>query len=57
MKTAAECLAKAADLVELARTCGDEISRVAYLDAADGWRRIALLARQQEVWDEARPGG
>jgi hypothetical protein len=55
MKTAVECLAKADELDALARDCSNPNSRVDYGRTADGWRRTALLARQQEVWAEAHP--
>jgi hypothetical protein len=55
MKNAAECLAKAEELAARARDCPDGVARDGYLAAADGWRRTALLARQQEVWAEAHP--
>jgi hypothetical protein len=55
MKTAAECLAKADENDALARDCPDGFTRDAYRNTADGWRRTALLARQQEAWTEAHP--
>lgn len=55
MKTAIECLAEAERLDVLARGSTDPQVRVGYGRTADGWRRTALLARQQEVWAEAHP--
>jgi hypothetical protein len=55
MKTAADCLAKADEIDALARDCQDGFARDAYLSAADGWRRTALLARHQEAWAAAHP--
>jgi hypothetical protein len=55
MKTALECLSEAERLAALARDCPDGIAREGYLTAADGWRRTALLARQQEAWAGAHP--
>ncbi len=55
MKTVAECLAKADENDALARVAPDGIMRDSYLSTADGWRRTALLARQQEAWAEAHP--
>lgn len=55
MMTAAECLVKADENDALARDCPDGFAREAYLNTADGWRRTALLARQQEAWAEAHP--
>jgi hypothetical protein len=50
MKTSVECLAKAAELDALARGCPDGPVRDGYSGAADGWRRTAILAQQQEKW-------
>ena len=55
MKTAAECLAKADENDALARNSPDGFARDEFLNTADGWRRTALLARQQEAWAEAHP--
>jgi hypothetical protein len=55
MKTAAECLIKADENDRFARDCPDGFERDAFLNTADGWRRTALLARQQETWAAANP--
>jgi hypothetical protein len=55
MKTAAECLARADENDAWARDCPDGFERYAFLNTADGWRRTALLARQQEAWAAAHP--
>lgn len=55
MKTAAECLAKADELAARAQGCPDDVAREGFLSAAEGWRRTALLARHQEVWEAAIP--
>jgi hypothetical protein len=55
MKTAAENLAEAERLGALGHKCPDPHLRVEIGRTADGWRRTALLARQQEAWAEAHP--
>jgi len=53
MRTAAQCLARAEENDALAKASPDGIMRDSYRCTADGWRRTALLARQQEVWAAA----
>ncbi len=55
MKTAVECLALADKNDALARDCPEGFVRDAFRSTADGWRRTALLARQQEAWEQAHP--
>ena len=56
MKTSAECLAMADENEALARGSPDGIIRDAYRSTAMGWRRTALLARQQQAWEQTHPG-
>jgi hypothetical protein len=56
MLTALECMAKAEELDALAGACPEGAVRHSYYQTADGWRRAAILARQQEVWDASQPG-
>ena len=58
MMSSLECLAQADRLDEQARQCGSEKERAALTETAIGWRRIAILARQQEAWEaENHPAG
>jgi hypothetical protein len=57
MKTAAECLAKAEENDAAARGASWGFAREEFIRTADGWRKVALLARQQEVWEQAHPDG
>ncbi len=50
MMTAAECLAKAAELDAMARNCPDEHDREGFARTARGWRSNAIVARHQEAW-------
>lgn len=52
MKTVAECLAKASELDELALHHVDPVLRAACVGTANGWRSAAIMAREQEAWDE-----
>jgi len=55
MLTSVECLAKADELDVLAMRCFTEQARDAYTETARGWRATAVLARQQEVFEEVHP--
>jgi len=50
MLSSAECLAKAKQLEDLARTCANKVDRDSCLETAAGWRKSAGLALHQEVW-------
>jgi len=50
MKTAAECLARAAELDALSALPETHLGREEYANLALHWRKAALLARQQEAW-------
>ena len=56
MMTAAQCLVKASESDELARRHLDPVLREACVGTANGWRKVAVLAREQEAWAEAHPG-
>jgi len=47
MMTSLECLAKADQLDSIARGCGHQSDREASTEVALGWRRNAVVARQQ----------
>ena len=50
MRTPEQCLAKAADLEQEARTSKSEVRRQAFLELADQWRRLAAdQARTRNV--------
>ena len=49
MMTSVECLAKAAELDATALLCRNQGDRDGYTRTANGWRRNALMARQQEA--------
>lgn len=53
MLSSRECLEQADILEERARHCADEKGQAAFLETAQGWRNIALLACQQEAWEAA----
>jgi hypothetical protein len=53
MMTSIECLAKAAELDAAARLCPRDSDRMGYTQTADGWRRTAVMAQRQEVWEAA----
>lgn len=57
MMTAAQCLMKASESDHLARRYLDPSLREACIETANGWRRVAVMARQQEAWDAAHPNG
>jgi len=48
MMTSIECLAKADALDAMANSCPEGNSRDSFFRTAEGWRRAAILARQQE---------
>ncbi len=54
MMTPAECLAKAADLDRLGRECVTQEGRQAFAQLVQGWRRNAMVLRQQEAWEKLR---
>jgi hypothetical protein len=51
MLTSAECLAKAHEMDDLASQSAHQRDRETYSQTADGWRKVAQLAGQQEVWE------
>lgn len=55
MLTSLQCLARADKLDARARQCAKPSDRDAYIETADGWRRNAVLARQQEAWTKLHP--
>jgi hypothetical protein len=55
MRSALECLAEADRLEETARQCADPRAREAILETANEWRRVAMLAREQEAWEALHP--
>ena len=57
MLTSLQCLAKADQLDSLALSCPLQSDRDACADTADGWRRTAILARQQDEWRALHPRG
>ena len=48
MMSSIECLAKADALDAMANGCPAGENRDSFFRTADGWRRAAMLARQQE---------
>jgi hypothetical protein len=52
MRTYAECLAKADEFDRIGYHSLTQTEREEYARLAQGWRRTALLARQQEAWGE-----
>lgn len=50
MLTSLQCMAKADQLDSLALSCASQADRDACADTADGWRRTAIMARQQDEW-------
>lgn len=38
-----------------ARNAPEGFARDQYASTAAGWRKIALLARQQDAWEQAHP--
>jgi len=48
MRTAIECLAKAAELEERAASCAEPAARAQFLEAAIYWRDLARRALLQE---------
>jgi hypothetical protein len=57
MLSSAQCLAKADQLDSLALSCPGQPERDAFADTAAGWRRTAIMARQQDEWHALHPGG
>jgi hypothetical protein len=55
MLTSLQCLAKADQLDSLALLCVGKVDRDACADTADGWRRAAIMARQQDEWHALHP--
>ena len=55
MLSAAQCLAKADEMDELAAECIDAEGSVAFRAIAVHWRQAAKRAREQEAWTVARP--
>lgn len=51
MRTALECLAKAAEMEDRALDCSDFAVRIQYLDASIRWRDLARRALIHEQWD------
>ncbi len=54
MRTAMECLAKAAEMNMRGEDCGIPETRSAFLDLETGWRDLARRALRQEKWSEMR---
>jgi len=50
MLTAAQCLAKADEMEARARASTDEYARKSYLDTAQQWRHVAVMAGRAETW-------
>ena len=55
MMTSVECLAKAAELDATALRCRNQGDRDGYTRTANGWRRNAIMAREQEAWTALHP--
>jgi hypothetical protein len=48
MRTAEECLAKASEMEDRARQCGDDKGSIEYLALAKSWRYVAEQAEWQD---------
>lgn len=55
MMSAAECLAKAAQMDAQADEAPSESGREAYASMARSWREMATLALEQQPWDTLAP--
>jgi hypothetical protein len=55
MLSSSECLAKAAEMDDLALISSNPANSEAFTIMAKCWRRNAVIARQQDAWTERHP--